>query len=166
MGTKVRVDDRQAKLNMRARFRRAEDFRPVFRWAQREMERANRANFATEGVASGAAWKPLDPKYGAWKLAHYGAKPILVLTRDLKSSLTSLRGYPNEIGRKVATFGTDVEYAKFHQSGTSKMAQRTIVFIPPLFAQAMSQQVLSHILYGKLGVGGAPIQLLKGLFPG
>lgn len=161
---KITVDDRQARINMARRFRRAEDFRPVFRWAQQELERANRANFTTRGAASGAIWKPLDPEYGAWKIANYGNKPIMVLTRELKTSLTNLRGYPNEIGRKMATFGTDVEYAKFHQSGTRNMAQRTIMFVPPLFAQAMSQQVLSHIMYGRLGAAGAPVQLLKGLF--
>jgi len=41
-----------------------------------------------------------------------------------------LRGNPNEIHAKRAVFGTDIEWAKFHQMGTSKMPKRQIIFEP------------------------------------
>lgn len=160
----VDVDDKQARHNIRQMWDRADNFKSVFRWAQRELERANRANFASQGAASGKPWMPLDNEYARWKLANHGALPILVVSGTLKDSLTRLRGAPNEIDKKSAVFGTNVPYAKFHQSGTSKMPQRKVVFVPPLFAASLAQKVGRHIVYGDLGGVTAATPLLKGLF--
>lgn len=129
--------------------KRAEDLRPVFEWARRELETANRRNFNTRGAASGRPWMPLDDEYARWKLAHHGPRPVMEATGALRRSLTFLRGTPNFIGRTRATFGTNIEYAKFHQTGTRKMAQRKIVFVPKTFARELSQQSLNHVLYGR-----------------
>lgn len=152
-------------------FRRAEDFKPVFRWAQGELEKANRANFATMGAASGKPWLPLDNEYARWKLAHHGsALPNLIISGTLRNSLVNLRGKPNEIDRKQAWFGTDVETAEWHQWGTPNMPARKVVFVPPLFAKALGVRTAKHIVHGGAGVrgaagiaAGAP-RLLKGLF--
>lgn len=146
---KVTVEDKEARLGMKQRFDRAEDFRPVFRWARQELEEANRANFVSQGSKSGKPWLPLDNEYGRWKLANHGPLPILVLTGKMKDSLTNLRGRPNEIDRKRAVFGTKIPYAKFHQYGTSKMPKRKIVFVPPLFAQGLARQAANHIVHGR-----------------
>ncbi len=175
---KVDVDHQEASMNMRTMFHRARDFKSVFRWAQRELEKANRANFATNGIASGKPWMPLDNEYARWKLQHRGGRPMLVVSGTLRDSLTRLRGAPNEIDKKQAWFGTNVTthdgrnkpLARYHQSGTSKMPARKIVFVPPLFALALAERTAKHIVYGGAGVRGAAgiasgaTRLLKGTF--
>ena len=150
----VRVFDKDARLYFKKMFRRAEDFRPIFRWARDELERSNRQNFATSGTASGRPWSPLDTEYSRWKLANAGPKPLLVFDGTLRRSLTSLRGRPNEIDKKKAVFGTDIEYAKFHQFGTRKMPQRKIVFVPPFFAEEMAARIANYVVNGELGSRG------------
>jgi len=142
-GTK-KVYERMAGLT-----RRSQDFSSIFRWAQRELEEANRENFASRGAASGSPWLPLDNEYARWKLAHYGPLPTLIRSGDLYKEVTFLGGPPTRIGKKSATFGTDLPYAKFHQTGTFKMPQRKVIFVPRLFAARMSQLVLNYLVYGK-----------------
>lgn len=160
----VWVDDSDARKNWRRRFKRYEDFRVVFRWARDIFERANRLNFLTKGTFSGSPWPPLSPEYGAWKILNRGPRPLMVDTAKLKRSLTSLRGSPSEIGLQSATFGTSVPYARYHQTGTRKMPSRTIVFVPPLFAQRLAQEVVSHIIYGRLGAAPTAVNFLKKAF--
>lgn len=167
---KIDVDSRAARLNMRTMGKRAEDFKPVFRWAQRELERAWAANFASRGTTSGEPWMPLDNEYARWKLANYGSLPMLVIRGTLRDSLTRLRGAPNEIDKMAAVFGTNVPYSDYHQWGTYKMPSRKIVFVPPLFAVALAERTAKHVVHGSAGVRGAAgiasgsTQLLKGLF--
>lgn len=142
--------------------RRSADFRQIFRWAQRELEEANRENFATHGAASGRPWMPLDNEYARWKLGNYGAKPIMIREGDLYQELTFLRGRPNDIGNRSATFGTDLPYAKFHQAGTRNMARRTIVFVPELFAERLGRMVLNYLVYGS--ETGVSVKRLRSLF--
>ncbi len=157
----VDVDDRQAKSNIRAMMRRGEDFKSVFRWARRELERANIANFASQGAASGQPWMPLDDQYARWKLEHYGPLPILIRTGTLAESLSRLRGRPNEIDRTKAVFGTDVKYAKYHQHGTYKMPARKIVFASPVFVKMLASQAAHHVVFGSLSSLSIPTAILK-----
>lgn len=160
----VKVHDKQAKANMKLRLRRAEDFRPILRWARDEIQRANRANFSSQGAASGKPWLPLDDEYARWKLTHAGPAPLLVFSGKLMQSLTSLRGSPNEIDKTSAVFGTNVSYARFHQTGTSKMPERKIMFVPPLFAHTLARQAGEHILHGTISGASGAGSLLKRLF--
>lgn len=148
--TKVKVTGtKQVYERMAGMAKRAGDFSSVFRWAQRELEEANRHNFASQGATSGAPWMPLDNEYARWKLSEYGPLPTLIRTGDLYRDVTFLHGPPNRIGKHQATFGTNLPYAKFHQSGTWKMPARKIIFVPPLFAQRLSELVLNYLVYGK-----------------
>jgi phage gpG-like protein len=124
--------------------KRAKDFRPVFKWAKQEIQKANAANFTSSGLPVGG-WSPLSPRYGAWKATHFPGAPIMVRTGALFRSLTNLRGAPNVIGKNFAVFGTDVEYAKFHQYGTTKMAKRQIVFEPTGFEAQLTLRAVEHI---------------------
>lgn len=119
---------------------RAQTFTPVFRWARGELERANAENFTTGGLPVGG-WDPRKRDYG-W--------PIMRRTGKLFNSLTNLRGNPNVITPTMAQFGTDVEYAKFHQYGTSKMAARKIVFDPTGFSQEAAKKAGRWVVDGDL----------------
>ena len=142
-------------LQVRAYFagmvRRSVSFHSVLRWARDEIRKANRLNFATQGLASGEAWNALDMEYQSWKIAHYGSLPTMIREGDLYRDLTTLSGRVNRVGHRSATFGTDLEYAKFHQTGTRFMPARKIVFVPKGFAHDLGEQVGEYLLYGNKG---------------
>lgn len=117
---------------------RASNFRPIFWVARGELERANIENFTSHGLPVGG-WAPRTREY-AW--------PIMRKSGALFSSLANLRGAPNDIGRKSAIFGTNVEYAKFHQRGTRHMPKRAVVFEPPLFAQRLGVMAAEYVADG------------------
>jgi phage gpG-like protein len=146
------ADDAIKKLD--GMIARSQDFRPVLRWAKQELEKSNAANFTSSGLPVGG-WSPLKPRYAAWKATNFPGSSILVQTGKLFRSLSNLNGSPNYIGLSSAEFGTNVEYAKFHQYGTTKMAKRQIVFEPPLFAAALAERAAKHIVESPAaGVGG------------
>ncbi|HIG28282.1 MAG TPA: hypothetical protein EYQ50_10960 [Verrucomicrobiales bacterium] len=131
--------------------RRSQSFAHSYRWARRELQRWNAANFATGGVVSGNKWNALDTEYHSWKIAHHGPLPTMVRTGDLYRDLVTLRGRANHIGHKDASFGTDIEYAKFHQTGTKFMPKRKIVFTPNRFADKLGERIVDYIIYGRPG---------------
>lgn len=75
----------------------------------------------------------------------------MVISRKLFNSLRNLNGPANSIRLKQATFGTDVEYAKFHQYGTSKMPKRQLVYEPRGFASRIALLSARHVVDGRLG---------------
>lgn len=132
---------------------RTEDMRPVFRWAKAYLETANSANFAANGLPTGQSWKPLSAEYGAWKAANFPGTGMLRQSGRLFRSLTSLSdSTANIISKDTATFGTSVEYAKFHQYGTTKMPKRKIVFTPREFPKELGINMAKYIVLGEDGV--------------
>jgi phage gpG-like protein len=55
----------------------------------------------------------------------------------------------NVIEKDTATFGTNVEYAKFHQYGTTKMAKRKIVFTPREFPRELGINMVKYMVLGE-----------------
>jgi hypothetical protein len=47
-----------------------------------------------------------------------------------------------------ATFGTKVEYAKFHQYGTTKMPKRKVVYEPLGFASRLGEVAATYVCHG------------------
>ena len=135
----ISCDAKEALARLDAMSARSKDFRPVFREARSMLEKANASNFATNGLPVGG-WDPRTRDY-AW--------PILRKTGKLLSSLTNLRGAPNMIDRMSAEFGTEVEYAKFHQRGTKFMPARRIVFDPPGFSRDLASMAAKYVSRGE-----------------
>jgi phage gpG-like protein len=95
----------------------------------------------------GEGWAQLDPTYAKWKAVHYPGKPILVRTGDLKRSLTD----PTEAVRYSSphelVLGSDVDYAHWHYTGTSKMpARRPLVPLIRL-AGGIANLLQRHLMY-------------------
>lgn len=105
---------------------RAADASPAFRQIADDLRDIERRQFASEGGFASAGWDPLAPSTIARK-ALLGLDPrILRATGALEASLTN-RGddaHVEMIGTQELIFGTDVDYAKFHQKGTSRMPRR------------------------------------------
>ena len=132
----IDVDIDDAMRFLQGMDRRAKDFRMAFEWARRELAKANAENFTARGLPSGG-WDPRKRDY-AW--------PIMRKSGALFRSLSSLTGPANRIGLNTAQFGTTIEYAKFHQYGTRKMAARKVVFEPRGFAGELGEKAAKHII--------------------
>jgi phage gpG-like protein len=72
----------------------------------------------------GRGWVALSPTYAAWKAKHFPGKPIMQRSGDLLDSLTGPSIDIREPG--YAIFGTDVEYAVYHQDGDGQKQRRVI----------------------------------------
>ena len=119
---------------------RASNFRPIFWLAQKELELANTANFTAHGLPSGG-WAPRQ-RPETW--------PIMKRSGALFSSLSNLRGPPNDIGNKTAIFGTNIKYAGFHQHGTTNLPKRLVVFEPVGFGLGLAVAAAEYIADGIL----------------
>lgn len=149
---KIEVNASRAIIKMEQMSERAKDFKPVFRWAKRELGLMNGQNFAAGGLPVGG-WSPLDPKYAEWKSRNYPGRPDMIISKKLFNSVRNLDGPANKINKTTAQFGTDVEYAKFHQYGTNKMPKRQIVFEPAGFADRLALLAGKHVVDGNIGIG-------------
>jgi phage gpG-like protein len=102
--------------------------------------------FPTEGATGGhGSWAPLKEDYDLRKRKKYGDKPILQASGDLLEDLTS----DSNQGRLSAlsmTFGSSLAYAKFHQTGTSKMPARRIIDPDETFKLGIRRQVTRGIV--------------------
>lgn len=140
----VDVDMGATLAKLEAMKARAENFMPVFVRARAILAAGNAANFTSGGSLSGG-WAPRETP-APW--------PIMRKSGSLMGSLASLTGPPNEINAKNATFGTDIEYAKFHQAGTFSMARRQVVFEPAGFAEEVGDMAAQHIVGSLNGLFG------------
>ena len=138
--TEVRVyGDKRAVARLEEIKDRLDNQQVPLRRAQLMLTTANSDNFASNGLPVGG-WAPLDAQYGAWKARNFPGTPPMVRTGKLFRSLLFLdSGQFSVITGKSAVFSTDVEYAKFHQYGTSKMPKRKIVFAPVGFAAELGR---------------------------
>lgn len=142
------VEETQASLT--AAFLRSKNFAPLFVKAKAEISAMNTANFALGGLPSGG-WAPLDAGYGAWKATRFPGMPPMVKTGKLLASMTG--NSPDSLFSVTPTsmsIGTKVEYAKFHQYGTTKMPKRKLVFEPAGFAEKYANDAADWVVDGQV----------------
>jgi len=102
---------------------RVKNLSPAFRNIANSFRDIEKKTF--EGQGRPVGWKPLDPKYAAWKAKNYPGKPIMVLTGDLKKSLTSKGGDHVEIiSPHELEIGTRDKLGLFHQKGAGRLPVR------------------------------------------
>lgn len=144
------VDEDDAEELLEDIRERMRDFRPVWRYAKRQLEKSFSENFLSGGALVGG-WAPLDAGYAAWKSVRRPGAPTLIFNGKLFNSLRSLdQSAVNRINKLDATFGTDIEYAEFHQYGTTKMPQRKIIFEPRGFTSDLSRKARKYVIRGKI----------------
>lgn len=101
---------------------RAINAAPAFEFIATELMRIEREQFDTEGQRSSGGWAPLAES----TLAQKTGPSILVESGELKASLTE-RGHPSQrliISDTFMVFGSEVDYAAYHQRGTAHMPRR------------------------------------------
>jgi len=102
------------------------DLRPLWDKLAQEFYRIEDEQFASEGAHSGNPWKPLSPKYQAWKEKQIPGPMILELTNKLKLSLT-YKGSSAHVRIEEPlsiSLGSSLPYARYHQTGTRRMPAR------------------------------------------
>lgn len=140
----ITIDDREITLRFPKWARRLEDLRRFWTdfFAPQFFIDVQR-NFNTEGSFVGG-WRALSPRYAAWKLRHYGRKPILVRTGRMKRSF--VYGGPGNYIRAWKlrmALGSTVEYTKYHQAGTERMPARPVIW---LGQQRVYQKLLTQFV--------------------
>lgn len=96
--------------------RKTENLMPVWPAIRDEFYNIEKERFESQNKGR---WRPLSPNYAKWKNANYPGKPIMVLTGDLKKSLTSLSaGSIYRPDKRSVELGTDILYARAQHFGT------------------------------------------------
>lgn len=145
----IKVDAKKAIARMVVMKKRANDMRPVFWRSKQWLRAANEENFRQGGLPAGG-WSPLDPQYAAWKRVTEPGAGTMIRSGRLFKSLSTLAGPPNRVDNMDATFGTSVEYAKFHQYGTTKMPKRKVVYEPVGFAKKTGEIAAVYVCHGNI----------------
>tara|TARA_Y100000310_G_scaffold318591_1_gene372871 strand:- start:35 stop:550 length:516 start_codon:yes stop_codon:yes gene_type:complete len=140
---KAEFDPDELKDEIRGIQKRAKSFIPIFLRIKEDLRQHWAGNFASNGLPVGG-WDPLDPEYAAWKSAHFPG-PTMVRTGRLFRSLTRLEGNASDLGGREATFGTKIEYAKFHQYGTLKMPKRLLIYEPAGASQKWAEWAADYL---------------------
>ena len=141
------IDKTIAKMGLMAL--RAQAFNPVFVKAKAELHLANSSNFASNGLLVGG-WSPLDAEYAAWKMSRFPGAPPMIRTGRLFASLAGANASSFRMTNTSMSVGTTVEYAKFHQYGTTKMPKRKIVFEPAGFAKSVGADAAAWVARGEV----------------
>jgi len=110
---------------------------------------STRENLDSEGGNVGG-WPTLSPIYAAWKSLAYGTLPIMVREGRLRESLTD-QGSSDMTVRTTKdslTWGTDVSYAKYHQSPLprrSNLPRRPLVALTRADQREIPRMMQAHI---------------------
>lgn len=122
------------------------DATPAFEAIGDQFAQAETAIFLQQGPG----WAPLSPKYAAYKARYFPGMPILIRTGKLQQSLTSRPFGHEQIRAQSGEYGTSVNYAKYHQHGTSKMPQRRPVNVPEATRKAMAKTMQRYLTTGNV----------------
>lgn len=101
------------------------DYQPMLEAFQAVIAHGEAEAFVAQSTPGGEPWEKLSEV----TIRRKGHDVILIETSALMVSLVDING-PGNINMTMShglIFGTDVEYAMFHETGTSKMPARPVV---------------------------------------
>ena len=107
-----------------------------------DITEAHQRYFDRQTDPNGTAWEPL----AASTVARKGHATILVDTGRLRQSLTELGSPDNlfRVDKRGALFGTNVDYAFWHQRGTKQMPARPMVGMDQESLTAGAERMADH----------------------
>lgn len=105
--------------------------------------------FTKEGaLGEHGKWAALTEAYAARKAKKYPGRPILEASGRMKKDLLSPANKGEMMPRELG-YGTDVEYARYHQEGTSRMPARRIFDPEESGARGtLKQRIRSAVAFG------------------
>ena len=140
------IDRKEFDRKLRKLLARSDDLSPAFHTVGKMFRQSRKTIFR---LKSPGGYKDLSPQYKNWKTkAKYVVRgrgrrkvvanpyPILKLTGDLEKSVTRVghRHNVNIVNKKSFAFGTNLPYAKFHNSAKkprNKIPLRMFIFWGP-----------------------------------
>lgn len=129
-------------LRQTGAFRRALDhLEPLWNRFKPILGQIEAEQFATRGHG---AWPGLAASTLAQKAAHGYPSDPLVRTGDLRASLVN-PGMAAETSGDTLIYGTDVDYAGYHQDGTSKMPARKVIDLRADDRRRLEQETVAWI---------------------
>ena len=107
---------------------RLRDLTPAWHAILDDLDTVEAKWFDTEG---GGSWRPLSPRYAAWKAKHYPGRPLLVREGFLRDALTNRGGRfrTEAIREHDARVSVHLPYAGEHQRGTATLPARPVIGI-------------------------------------
>lgn len=131
---------------------RAIDLLPAWIAIGEAIEEVEERLFESEGgTGAGGGWEPLAASTVARKAARGEDQRILHATLALRESLTGKTGDSIRIMTPSSfAFGTEVPYAKYHQTGTSKMPARRVVDFTAANKSLVVQVLQRFVLTGDI----------------
>jgi len=134
---------------------RTDDMTAPFTAIAADLTKVEKSQFRTQGRYSGG-WEALSPRYAARKARKYPGAKILHADGTLEASLTrdGARGAVREITRDSLTYGTTVEYAKYHQLGTSVMPRRRPLELTANKRRQYTRALLRYLTTGEVTANG------------
>ncbi len=128
-----------------------QDARPAFRKIADDLVQAGRRQFDTQGGHASGRWAPLKPETVRAKASKGHDPRILRATEALMNSL-SRRGGPGQklqITPGLLVFGSDVDYGRYHQSGTSRMPQRRPLELTAVDRRGVMRRLQRFVMTGE-----------------
>lgn len=117
----------------------------------KDIKDSNQKQFETEGEHASGGWAPLADSTIAAKVAGGFPLDILQRTRRLMLSLTEgTEDTIEEVDPGGFVFGSEVEYGKFHQTGTKTMPQRRPLEFNEVDKVLWMKRIQRYILTGEV----------------
>jgi hypothetical protein len=137
---------------------RSQDVSPAWNALLDWFAEQNQAQWLTRGGRYRQPWAPLATSTVDEKFRQGWPLDPLIRTGELVQSLTHRPLRIEHITGREVRAGTDVPYAKFHQTGTRRMPQR-ILFSPLQIKreEAATTAVANWIIGGEQRVGGRTV---------
>ena len=148
----------RVKRAVREMRERAQDVSPAWDALLTWFSEQNFEQWMGRGARYREPWAPLAPSTLAEKFRKGLPLHPLIRTGTLANSLSHRPLQVEHITGSEVTAGTDVKYAKFHQTGTRYMPRRTL-FSPDQIRkeQAATSSVANWIIKGERRVGGRTV---------
>lgn len=140
----VGIKDAKDKLNDIKK--RQKNLEPALKKAGLSLRKYMASNYTSQGLLVGG-WAPLDPKYAAWKATNFPGAPPMVRSGALFNSVAVV-GPEIDAHDTWATYTTNIQYAKFHQYGTTKMPKREVLFAPEVWQEELASIVRKYVVDG------------------
>lgn len=144
----------KSKKRFRAYTARGRDLMPINLKIANDMTRVAENQFRTGGRYGGTAWPALAQSTVERK-ARAGQHPdILRRTDALYRSLTNPQDehHFQFVDNHTVDFGSHLEYADLHNTGTSRMPARPIIEVTPRDVRRWAKGIQRYILTGKIRV--------------
>ena len=120
------------------------DFVPVWEVVEKVFHKMEEIRFDSEGPG----WAPLAASTLAFKDMNNYPSDILIRTGDLQQSLLGYEGSISELTPDTLEVGTSIDYAQYHQKGTSKMPRRPLISISQSATQVFAEMVSAYLAEG------------------